>query len=139
MRVKLLLQGRVEYVLLYFASRALYGTFLDAGIEIHEYHRSFLHAKVAVIDGQWATVGSSNIDPFSLFLAREANVVIEDRAFAEELRASLLREMEQGATQLQRDRWAHEPLPLRVATWLSYGLARFLTGTFAYGRKEEFA
>jgi len=138
-RVKLLLQGRVEYVLLYFASRALYGTFLDAGIEIHEYHRSFLHAKVAVIDGQWATVGSSNIDPFSLFLAREANVVIEDRAFAEELRASLLREMEQGATQLQRDRWAHEPLPLRVATWLSYGLARFLTGTFAYGRKEEFA
>jgi cardiolipin synthase A/B len=138
-RVKLLLQGRVEYALLYYASRALYGMFLDAGIEIYEYHKSFLHAKVAVIDGEWATVGSSNIDPFSLLLAREANVVIEDRPFAEKLRSGLLREMEQGAVLLQRDRWANEPLPLRAATWLSYGLARFLTGVFAYGRKEEFA
>jgi cardiolipin synthase len=84
-------------------------------------------------------VGSSNIDPFSLLLAREANVVIEDRTFAEELRESLLKEMEQGAAQLQLDRWANEPLPLRAATWISYGIARLLTGTFAYGRKEEFA
>src|SRR6185369_4080314 len=64
-RVVLLLQGRVEYLLLHYASRALYGTLLDSGVQIFEYHRSFLHAKVAVIDGQWATVGSSNIDPFS--------------------------------------------------------------------------
>jgi cardiolipin synthase len=137
-RVVLLLQGRAEYFLLY-ATRALYGAFLDAGIEIHEYHKSFLHAKVAVIDRHWSTVGSSNIDPFSLLLAREANVVIEDRTFAEELRESLLKEMEQGAAQLQLDRWANEPLPLRAATWISYGIARLLTGTFAYGRKEEFA
>ena len=54
---------------------------LDAGVEIYEYHKSFLHAKVAVIDGHWATVGSSNIDPFSLMLAREANIVVEDRRF----------------------------------------------------------
>jgi cardiolipin synthase len=98
-RVVLLLQGRPEYFLVY-ASRALYGAFLEAGIEIHEYHKSFLHAKVAVIDRRWATVGSSNIDPLSLLLAREANVVIEDRSFAEELHESLVREMEQGATQL---------------------------------------
>ena len=137
-RVVLLLQGRAEYFLLY-ASRALYGAFLEAGIEIYEYHKSYLHAKVAVVDRRWATVGSSNIDPFSLLLAREANVVIEDPAFAEELHRSLVLEMEQGATQLQRERWTKEPLPLRAATWLSYGLARFLTGTFAYGRKEEFA
>jgi len=67
-RVVLLLQGRVEYVMLHYASRALYGSLLDAGIEIHEYHKGFLHAKVAVIDCQWATIGSSNIDPFSLLL-----------------------------------------------------------------------
>ena len=51
----------------------------------------------------------------------------------------LLREMEEGATLLQRDRWARQPLPLRAATWVSYGVARFLTGVFAFGRKEEFA
>jgi cardiolipin synthase len=138
-RVMLLLQGRAEYVLLYYASRALYGAFLEAGIEIYEYHHSFMHAKVAVIDGRWATVGSSNIDPFSLVLAREANVVIEDSAFAGELRESLTRAIEQGATQLQRERWTGEPWPVRTATWVCYGITRILTGMFAYGRAKEFA
>jgi len=138
-RVRLLLQGRPEYVLLYYASRALYGAFLDAGIEIHEYHHSFLHAKVAVIDGEWITVGSSNIDPFSLVLAREANVVIEDAAFARDLGASLLAAIEQGATQLKRERWTEAAWPARTAMWACYGIARCLTGMFAYGRGKEFA
>src|SRR5262249_55419920 len=63
--VTLLLQARVEFMLLHFASRALYGQLLEAGVTIQEYHRSFMHAKVAVIDSRWATVGSSNIDPYS--------------------------------------------------------------------------
>lgn len=137
-RVVLLLQGRVEYVLLHYASRALYGAFLDAGIEIHEYHKSFLHAKVAVVDGYWATVGSSNIDPFSLLLAREANVVIEDRAFAGELRESLASAMSTGARQLAPQDWKRQRLWTRAMTWVSYGLARLLTGLFAYGRGDEF-
>jgi len=138
-RVVLLLQGRAEYLLVYFASRALYGAFLDAGIEIHEYHRSFLHAKVAVIDGHWATVGSSNIDPFSLLLAREANLVMEDRAFAAGLRASLMRALAEDATELRREQWTLQPWPVRTATWACYGLTRFLAGAFSYGRAKEFA
>jgi cardiolipin synthase len=137
-RVILLLQGRIEYVLQHFASRALYGAFLDAGIEIHEYHRSFLHAKVAVIDRHWATVGSSNIDPYSLVLAREANVVIEDEGFAAHLRESLLAAMSEGAAQVKRERWRSQPWPVRVVTWICYGLARLLAGLFAYGRPREF-
>lgn len=137
-RVTLLLQGRVEYVLLHYASRALYGALLDAGICITEYHKSFLHAKVAVIDGEWATVGSSNIDPFSLLLAREANVVVQDRAFAAELRARLVTAMAEGAREVQPENWRAQPLALRVATWVAYGVARFLTGVFAYGRAREF-
>ncbi|HKA38214.1 MAG TPA: cardiolipin synthase ClsB [Burkholderiales bacterium] len=137
-RVALLLQGKVEYVLQHYASRALYGTFLDAGIEIHEYQKSFLHAKVAVVDCCWATVGSSNIDPLSLLLAREANVVIEDAAFASELRASLLAAVADDAIQVRRESWAAEPLTVRALMWASYGLARTLTGVFAYGRAKEF-
>jgi len=137
-RIALLLQGRVEYVLLHYASRALYGAFLDAGIEIHEYHRSFMHAKVAVIDRHWATVGSSNIDPFSFLLAREANVVIKDDGFAGQLRDSLLAAMADGAAQVRRESWAAQPLAVRALTWMSYGLARLLTGVFAYGRAREF-
>ena len=81
-KVQLLLQGRYEYFMQYYAARPIYGALLRAGVQIHEYSPSFLHAKVAVIDGRWATVGSSNLDPFSLLLAREANVVIEDAGFA---------------------------------------------------------
>jgi cardiolipin synthase len=137
-RVVLLLQGRVEYVLLHFATRALYHSFVDAGIEIYEYHRSFLHAKVAVIDRQWATVGSSNIDPMSLLLGREANVVIDDAAFAEELRSSLSEATAAGAQRIERSGLEKQSLPARIMTWLCYELVRFLTGWSSYGRAQEF-
>ena len=137
-RVVLLLQGRVEYVLLHYASRALYGVFLNAGIEIHEYRRSFLHAKVAVIDDRWSTVGSSNIDPMSLLLAREANVVIDDAAFARELRKSLSEAAAKGAHQVRRASWKRQSLRARVMIWICYGLVRFLTGWSSYGHAREF-
>jgi cardiolipin synthase len=137
-RVILLLQARVEYVLMHYASRALYGAFLDAGIEIHEYHRSFLHAKVAVVDRAWATVGSSNIDPLSFLLAREANIVVQDREFSEDLRSRLLAAMAEGAKPVPRERWQHPPLPERVAIWFAYGVARLSTGFYAYERAREF-
>lgn len=133
-RVVLLLQGRVEYFLLHHATRALYGVFLDAGIEIYEYHRSFLHAKVAVVDGCWATVGSSNIDPFSLLLSREANVVANDTRFAMQLRASLELAMEEGSRVVTVDAWQHQPFYLRFLSWLSYGGVRLLVGVAGYGR-----
>jgi cardiolipin synthase len=137
-RVLLLLQGRVEYRLLHYASRALYGALLDSGIEIHEYHKSFLHAKVAVIDSTWATVGSSNIDPFSLLLAREANLVVDDSRFASELRTSLGTALERGSRQVQAENWHRRPWAARVAHWTCYGFARLLTGLFAYGQSKEF-
>ncbi len=122
--VTLLLQGRVEYALLHYASRALYGSLLDAGVEIHEYHRSFLHAKVAVFDGRQACVGSSNIDPFSLLLAREANLFVDDAAFAAELRGNLIEAMRLGAQPVPPRQWKRKPLRLRVRIWLAYALAR---------------
>jgi cardiolipin synthase A/B len=137
-RVRLLLQGKVEYVLQHYATHSIYGRLLDAGIEIHEYRKSFVHAKVAVIDGRWATVGSSNIDPFSLLLAREANVVIDDAGFAGQLRESLLAAITGGAEQLRRDKWKDQPWLTRAFSRACYELARFLTGVFAYGRAEEF-
>ena len=136
-RVILLLQGRVEYFFLHHASRALYGSLLDAGIQIQEYHKSFLHAKVAVIDGSWATVGSSNIDPFSLLMAREANVVVEDEAFALELRASLMRLIESGSRSVVSASWSKQPLLARALAWISYGIFRLSTGVLGYAKEES--
>ncbi len=131
-RVLLLLQGRVEYALLHYASRALYGSLLDAGIEIREYHRSFLHAKVAVFDRRVACVGSSNIDPFSLLLAREANVFVDDPDFAGQLRASLGEAMRDGSQAVQPLQWKHQPLWRRARVWVAYGIARLLTSLASY-------
>lgn len=131
-RVVLLMQGRVEYPLLHYASRALYGHLLDAGIEIFEYQESFMHAKVAVIDGQWATVGSSNIDPFSLLLSREANVVVDDQSFALNLKQRLELAMINGAQRIRRTEWKNQPVRLRFVSWLSYGLVRLLMGLAGY-------
>ena len=103
-RVRLLLQGRYENFIQYYATRALYDGLLAAGVEIYEYQTSFLHAKVAVVDRHWATVGSSNMDPLSLLLAREANVVIEDAAFARCLWHELQQAMDGGARRLELQR-----------------------------------
>ena len=134
-RVRLLLQGRYEYFMQYHAARPVYGALLKAGVEIHEYAPSFLHAKVAVIDAHgarpWATVGSSNLDPLSLLLAREANVVVEDAAFAQDLRARLEHAMLHGGRVLDPARYAlrswHERALDRVA-FVLMRLALWVTG-----------
>lgn len=138
-RVILLLQGRVEYPLLHYATRALYGALLEAGVEIFEYHKSFLHAKVAVVDSTWATIGSSNIDPFSLLLAREANIVAFDTPLATTLRGSLLAAMHAGGQEVRAESWRRRSFPERLAHWACYGCARLLTGVSAYGQAREFA
>ena len=80
-RVRLLLQGKIDYRIAAWAQRALYDELRAHGVLIFEYTPAFLHAKVAVVDGRWSTVGSSNIDPLSLLLNLEANVVVDDPAF----------------------------------------------------------
>ncbi|NMQ26371.1 cardiolipin synthase ClsB [Candidatus Accumulibacter phosphatis] len=135
-RVVILLQGRIEYRLLHYATQALYGRLLGYGIRIFEYRRSFLHAKVAVIDGHWATVGSSNIDPFSLLLAREANIVVKDPLFANSLRESLEQAMRNGARELPIDSWKRLPWHSRLLRWASYNLVRTLVGIVGYGGKR---
>ena len=81
-RVRLLMQGKIDYRIAALAARVLYDEMLAHGIQVYEYTPAFLHAKVALVDDQWATVGSSNIDPMSLLLNLEANVVLRDAPFA---------------------------------------------------------
>jgi cardiolipin synthase len=92
-RVCLVFQGEPDTPLALAAARSLYRHLVDAGVDIYEYCERPFHGKVAVVDDDWATVGSSNLDPLSLSLNLEANVVLRDRAFPAELRARLYRLM----------------------------------------------
>ena len=132
-RVRLLLQGKSEHFWMHYAMRALYGSMVDAGIEIHDYQVGWLHAKVGVVDRRWATVGSSNLDPFSLLLAREGNIEIADDGFAARLLASLDLAMSARAVAVRPELWARRPLHERLLSWLAYGLARFALGVARAG------
>ncbi|KAB2308514.1 cardiolipin synthase ClsB [Betaproteobacteria bacterium SCN2] len=135
-RVVVLVQGRTDHPLANYAKQAFYGRLLRAGVEIHEYHTSVLHAKTAVVDGIWATVGSSNLDPFSLVLSREANVVVYDRGFAAGLRASMQQEIDRGAVRVLPESLKNMPLYRRFLIWLSYGVVRAMMGMVNYASDD---
>ncbi len=132
-KVQLLLQGKYEYFMQYHAARPVYCSLLEAGIEIYEYDKSYLHAKVAVIDSVWATVGSSNLDPLSLLLAREANIVMQDADFAQSLRQRLLLAMANEGKRVDAAQMANRPWVQRFNEMLAFAIMR--TGLWLFGKR----
>lgn len=130
-RVRLMMQGRYENFFQYRAARPVYQRLVDAGIDIREYAPSALHAKVAVVDRAWATVGSTNLDPLSLLLAREANVMTTDRRFAELLHQRLDVLLEHAGQKLDAQALDSRPWHQRLLDRIAFMAMRtllFLTG-----------
>lgn len=84
-KVTLILQGEPDMPWVSALSRLLYGYLLHEGVNIYEYCQRPLHGKVALADDEWVTIGSSNLDPLSLALNLEANLVVEDKDFNKKL------------------------------------------------------
>jgi cardiolipin synthase len=119
-RVRLILQGEPDMPIVKVAAGMLYDHLTAAGVQIYEYVQRPLHGKVACVDGAWATVGSSNLDPLSLALNLEANVMIRDRGFASMLRDRL---------EWLIDHHCRQPEPAPPG---SRKLRRLLFGVFVY-------
>ena len=136
-KVTILLQGRADHPILQMATRALYTQMLGAGIAICEYQKSMLHGKVAVVDDVWATVGSSNLDPFSLFLNHEANVVVLDASFARQLRESVMEEIREGAMTCCAVHWQKRSWLARAQSWFAYGIARWAAAVIGFAKHWE--
>lgn len=133
--VTLMLQGRPEYWMQYRASRYMYDQLVAQGMTLYEYQPSYLHAKVAVID-RCAMVGSANLDPFSSLLAREANVWIEDAAFARQLKAVLQSEMDKSCSRITSQFLKRRNPVQRMLDALSYGALR--VGVALTGKSAEY-
>ena len=119
--VRLLLQGKLDYRVAGLAARVLYHELVHQGVKVYEYTPAYLHAKVALVDDEWATVGSSNIDPLSLLLNLEANLVVRDGDFV----AELARELTEAWADCREIGAAD--LPLRgVAGWLGRALVAWV-------------
>jgi cardiolipin synthase len=123
-RVRLLLQGKVDYPIAALAARVLYDELRHRGVRIFEYTPAFLHAKVALVDQRWATVGSSNIDPLSLLLNLEANVIVRDAGFC----ASMAERLDR-AFAVSEEITREQPIA-GWRRWLRRGLVAWLAHTY---------
>ncbi len=123
--VRLILQGEPDMPIVKTAARLLYDHLLRAGVHVYEYCERPLHGKVALMDREWATVGSSNLDPLSLSLNLEANVIIGDADFNALLHRRLSRLMREACTNVQPEpQGAFEGLRL-LRGYLLYHLMRW--------------
>jgi cardiolipin synthase len=129
--VKLLI-GVGEFWLQDMVARSFYPKLLDCGVQIIEYRKTQLHAKVAVIDDDWSTVGSSNCDGLSLFLNQEANVVVKDANFARTMRGHIERGMLDGVA-IQADHFVHVGRLKRLGYEAAYLLYRVTMRIFTIG------
>lgn len=124
-RVRLVLQGQPDMPIVKTAAMLLHKQLIAAGVEIHEYCERPMHAKVAVIDDEWSTVGSSNLDPLSLSLNLEANVIVRDAQFAAVLRERLERLVARHCTQVARPpEGRNRPLLFPLLEALAYHFTR---------------
>ncbi|MDB5883476.1 MAG: ybhO [Ramlibacter sp.] len=122
--VRLILQGQPDMPWVRTAATLLYHHLLKAGVRIYEYCDRPLHGKVALMDDDWATVGSSNLDPLSLALNLEANVIIRDRAFNQQLSAKLEKLMCESCNRIEMDQLGEQQGWGAVRSFLAYHVAR---------------
>jgi cardiolipin synthase len=137
-RVRLLLQGHPDHLLIHSAALAMYDRLLGAGVEIREYQPAHLHAKAAVVDSEWATLGSSNIDPFSLWLSREANLVLRDASLVALLHRSLEQAYTHEGVAVTREASRVLPLGLRLRARVAYHAGRLLLALTGLVARDEF-
>jgi cardiolipin synthase len=127
-----LLIGVGEFKLQDAVAHSFYPKLLDCGIKVVEYRKTQLHAKVAVIDDDWSTVGSSNCDGLSLFLNQEANVVVRDPAFAQSMRRHIENGIADGI-EIERDHFKHVGRFQRLGYETAYFLYRVTMRIFTIG------
>ncbi|MBW6520917.1 MAG: cardiolipin synthase [Desulfoarculaceae bacterium] len=114
--VKIILPGVSDSKLALYAQRHYYSVLLQAGVKIYEHSTSLLHAKTAVIDKVWSTVGSTNMDFLSLLNNDEVNAVILSKEFAAEMEKMFAMDLAD-STQIQGDEWENRPLLPRIREW----------------------
>ncbi|WPC66403.1 cardiolipin synthase ClsB [Rhodoferax ferrireducens] len=130
--VRLILQGEPDMPIVKVAAGLLYHHLLSAGVKIYEYSERPLHGKVALTDNEWSTVGSSNLDPLSLALNLEANVIIKDSAFNQLLGEHLAQLMQSSCKQILIGDVAETGLWVRLRSFLVFHLLRHYPAWFGW-------
>ncbi len=128
-KVRLLVQGQLGSPLAMRAAKTLYDFLVESGVEVYEYWERQLHGKIAAIDDDWSTVGSSNLDPLSLSLNLEANVFVIDQEFNELLTRRILSLMHGAKTRQVNESWIYRRTMIKwLGSFVIYHLSRHFPG-----------
>jgi cardiolipin synthase len=117
--VKIILPGATDSTLALYAAQYNYSELLESGVKIYECRNALLHAKTAVIDGVWSTVGSTNLDYWSLASDDEVNAVVLSREFAAEMEKSFAKDLAE-SHQIKWEEWKERPLLSKMKEWLAH-------------------
>jgi cardiolipin synthase len=123
--VKIILPGVSDEGIVFYAGRSHYAPLLESGVKLYERRKSMLHAKTAVIDGVWSTVGSTNMDLWSFLRNDEVNAIILSRDFATKMEDMFQKDLEE-SNEVQLEKWKERPINERVREWFSRLLAHWL-------------
>lgn len=116
--VKLVLPGVSDHSLIRYAGQAFYDQLLEAGVKIFELQVAVLHAKTAVIDGAWSTIGSANIDRRSFLHNYELNVAVLDPAFGQAMESAFNEDL-RDSKPVTLEQWEHRPWMDRIREWMA--------------------
>ncbi len=123
--VELMLAGTTDIPPARFAAQSFYGSLLTAGARIYEWYGRVLHAKTAVVDGSWGTVGSTNLDTLSLRMNLEVNAVFDDEGFASAMEKMFDEDLEQ-CVEIHLDDWRRRSWGARLVSWFIGRFRRWL-------------
>ncbi len=123
--VKIILPGTTDSSIALYAARYNYSELLESGVKIYERRNALLHAKTAVIDNVWSTVGSTNMDYWSLLSNDEVNAVILSRQFAAEMEKIFDKDLVE-SYQIKREEWEKRPFSAKIGEWFAHLLAQWL-------------
>ncbi len=123
--VKMILPKETDSWMALYAGRYYYSNLLKAGVKIYQRRNAMLHAKTAIIDGVWATVGSTNMDFWSFLREDEVNAIILSRDFSAAMEKMFVRDLEE-SDQVKLEEWRERPLFPRIREWLAHLLSRWL-------------
>jgi cardiolipin synthase len=124
-QVQLILPSESDSELVFHAGRAHYAELLAGGVQIYERQGALLHAKTAVIDGVWSTVGSTNLDWRSFLDNDEVNAVVLGREFATQMQAMHQQDLD-ASQRIEPEAWAHRPFKFKLKEWLAQHWGRLL-------------
>ena len=123
--VELVLTSVTDSSLVHEASQSFYQELLEAGVRVFQLKSSILHAKTAVIDGVWATVGSSNLDMRSFLFNKEVNVIVLGDGFGKEMEDAFKEDLKNSTQVLGKD-WDRRPEADRIKEWTARVLSYWL-------------